>query len=500
MNERHGKRNWPVKGVCALLGAVMLAIPAVSAQAAVAWRNCSEAAFSDWFKGTQLPAGMLCGRVTVPLAYDGSLAQKTVQLAVTRLPATGRKEGSLVLISGGPGLAGIDLVNSLSAEALTALRSRYDLIGYDPRGVGQSTPAVRCEGKEQAAWIADRNLAAATIRQAEGEAEAEARESALGCVEFSGLDLLKHIGTREAVEDVERLREELGEPQLNALAYSYGTKVAAIYAERYPGKVRAMVLDGVVDLSETPSMQLIAQARAYQQEFEAFVASCARSKSCPLPAKPERAAQAIQAMLARLREAPLQGRTGKPFTADDLQSAIAMGILWPEQWPTLAKGLGEVSRGQSRTLQGLLSDFGDFQGAALAIGCADDASGDVKRAVLKRQGDRLNKASPLWMRADSSLAACDFWPFPGSSPAHVPELSPDLPPLLFVAQRRDATTPHLNAQRMAAYLDSPLLTREGDGHTLALTGLDACVDAAVLDYLATSGRERDDQVCTPKRR
>jgi pimeloyl-ACP methyl ester carboxylesterase len=494
------KPKWLQLGLCALVLAAASTVPGGSPQAAVNWNRCDAGEFAAWFTSGEPPADMQCGYVSAPLAYDGSLPERTVRLAVTRLPALGERAGSLVFISGGPGIAGIESANGLSEAAYDWLRRRYDLIGYDPRGVGQSTPAIRCSGKEQSAHIGDRSRALASMRKPEGQAETQVRDFVLDCTEYTGLDVLQHLGTREATEDLERLRESLEEPQLNTVAYSYGTKVAANYAERYPQKVRAMVLDGVVDLSETPAMMWIGQAKGYQQAFESFTAYCAKSKSCPLPVNPQKAVKKFQAMQERLRIAPLQGKGGDQLNGEDLQAALMSGMLWSEDWPGLVQALADVWRGSPHRMLAQLASADDYQAAMTVINCTDDAPGNVRRSVLKRQKDQLNKAAPIWGLSDTSLEACDFWPLQGTSPAHVPLVSSDLPPLLFVAQRHDPATPYLNARRMATYFESPLVTRESDGHTLALNGLDECVDAAVLDYLKAPRRAREDLYCKPSGR
>ncbi|QRY79779.1 alpha/beta fold hydrolase [Pseudomonas sp. PDNC002] len=469
--------------------------------APISWKSCGERQFSGWFAESHTSPELQCAYIEVPLAYDGSLRGKTLRLALTRLPALGERRGSVLLVSGGPGIPGIGLPLQVPIDGPSrALHESFDIVGYDPRGVGQSSPAIRCDAGHGSGFEGDRAIALARMRKPLDEDEVQVRDHVLDCVERSGLDLLAHVGSREAAEDLDSLRTALGEPRLTAVAYSYGTKVAALYAERHPDKVRAMVLDGVVDLSETSPMVQMAQGRGFQQAFEAFATYCAKTGACPLAAEPAQAARDYQALLRRVDAEAIALTNGKTLSGDDVIQATSWGLLWPEQWPQLANALANLHRGDATAVASMLGEQTGYDDALMAISCADDAEIDANRAARLRVIRKIGEASPFSFydaAAFGSLDQCDFWPFAGSSQAHVPQVASALPPLLFVAQRRDPTTPYANAQRMAGYFNANLLTRDGDGHTVALAGLDACVDAAVSDYLLQPDRQRGDSQCVP---
>ena len=455
------------------------------------WQSCQDRVFQNWFQDAP-PSALQCGYVKVPLAYaDGNLHDKAlVTLAVTRLPASKAKKGVLVAVSGGPGLQGINWpANMGEVGLLKVLNESYDLIGYDPRGVGQSRPAVTCPQYTNA-------------EPDDGDAEQLIRQTVAACVKKTGIEVLKHIGTHEAVNDLDMIRQALGEAQLNIVAYSYGTKVAALYAERFPAQTRAMVLDGVVDLSEDDLSMRINQEKAAQQSFERFVRYCQAATACPLPADSAKAVQSYQALLRKLDAAPLHSKSGELVSGADVLASTRLLLLWSDRWPDLVHMLVQLNQGQvdEKTFS-LLKESKAFEAssaALTAITCADVASPAIDSQTRQQNKRRIASAAAFanyTHQVDYSLEDCDIWPFAGKDQPHVPRVAPSLPPLLFVAQRFDPSTPYHNAQRMAQYFNSPLVTREGDGHTLALFGVDQCVDKEVVDYLLWPDKTRGNKTC-----
>lgn len=196
----------------------------------------------------QLPRGVQCARITVPLDYDDPNGE-TITVAISRSPASGQRIGSLLVNPGGPGAAGIGLATVADGTELT---DRFDMIGFDPRGVGASEPAVRCRTDAEA--DADRASDDGDMSP-EGIARTEQRhrDYAGACAQRAGTGLLAHVGTREVVRDMDVLRSVLGDEKLNYLGFSYGTRIGTLYAETFPDRVRAMVLDGALDPEQDPS-------------------------------------------------------------------------------------------------------------------------------------------------------------------------------------------------------------------------------------------------------
>lgn len=457
----------------------------------IEWQPC-EKAFASWFGDAAPDPALECGWLQVPLdhARPHGYPRQPVRLAMTRLRATGPRRGALLAVSGGPGIPGITQAQDFSDHARKQLREHFDLVSYDPRGVGQSRPAVRCDLPDDPA---------ASNPQGDDDSPAamrkEAHRYAQTCVAQTGMAVLRHIGTDQAAEDLEAIRQALGEARLSVVAYSYGTKVAALYAERHPSGVAAMILDGVVDLSEDDVTVRIAQARGYEATFQRFAAYCARRPGCPLRG----GAQAQASYAGLMQRLPEVDSAGTALDRHALGAVMLSALLWSEQWPALAQALAALDRGDETAMKALASarPFAEHEAPLVAITCADSAPIGVPPVERAAQIRRMQGGFQLQPVAAGAPESCDVWPFAGNERAHLPRRSAQLPPLLFVSQRHDATTPHANGRRMASFFLSPHLTREGDGHTLVFSGTDACVDNEAIDYLRNPRKRREDRSCWP---
>lgn len=487
-------------------------------RATVNWRDCGYAPF--YFFGHD--SSQQCAQLDVPLAYhhDHKSARRndprTVTLALSRLPATGAKHGSLVFIHGGPGQAGI---YSGEAPGLDALREHFDLIFYDPRGVGYSRPTINCHAPGQ-------------------KTPEYAHAFVKACQTHTRADFLPHIGSDEATDDLEQIRRALGEPQLNLVAYSYGTKIAVQYALRFPGHVRAVILDGVVDIFENPYAMRIHQEQGLQHAFAAYHARCTQTPLCPLA--PHRADSTALAPFIRqhTRLQQLEQQTwqhqwqaalhntaaavadtlhnalrGKPAAPQPVEtgqretdpgillSAIHGYLLWEELWPELDYPLRRYMMGDRTPLLSQNPLDGIRFDAMIAINCADMAHplNDGENRILQRHLQHTAPFDNLLYPPDDRqyLDPCGMWPYPGGDHRNPPpaQKPAGLPPMLLIAQRHDPATPWHNAKRMADYLHSPLITLEGHGHTGVFTGYSACADELAIDYLRTPTAPPPDQQC-----
>ena len=439
----------------------------------VNWQSCRAAAFKGWFS-KQAPAarGLECAVLSVPLSYQPQEAahQREVKLALTRQRAQ-NSQGALLMIAGGPGQAGINPAVANSAATRQLLRE-YDIIGYSPRGVAPSLPTIACPAPEDSGQVY------------------ESKVFVESCIQHMGADTLKYMSTRDAVEDVESIRRALGIDRWNLVSYSYGTKVAALYAQRYPAHVRSAVLDGVVDLAEDYTTQRLTQEQGYQDTFEHFAAWCAQNqRHCPLAAEPKAANQRMHALLAKLNERPLTDKKGEAIDSDALIGLMSTEMLWQEGWPDLANAMRDLQQGRTRSYNRLKyqAPTGEHEDDALTvINCADAAVQLPREQELQRlrKIDAASRFDNYRAKSDEELLEpCSYWPHPGTDVAHTPKPDPRLPKLLFVAQTHDGTTPYRNAQAMAKAFGGHLLTREGKGHSLALFGLSACVDKQVSEYI-----------------
>ncbi|MFI1916575.1 alpha/beta hydrolase [Nocardia sp. NPDC020380] len=483
----------------------------------VNWQECGTGETGGWLTG-EPDAGLTCAYITAPLDYtaarDHAIADvATVQLAVARRAATGTKTGSLLSISGGPGQTGLAAAEGAVPDEV---RESYDLVGYDPRGVGRSVPQIRCFPGESGD----------APDPVTGEEQAN-RATVANCVRDTGADLLRHIGPDEAVNDVDLIRAILGEPRINLIAASYGTQVAAMYALRFPGNYRAAILDGVVDIAETQDEMLVGQKRGYQDSFDRLAAFCTSEyqasthAECPLGAEPGAAQQTFQQLLRDADANPVPVPGSEPVAAGSILGATTNGLLWRSEWVPYLQALDGVRHGDGTAVQRLSKMFDNPVGqddssglpaprqpatdpaaaaadpnAITAITCADTAEPTNDRAVRQHAAIARYEAAPYQnyepRPAEFPLDVCDLWPFAGAVHPVVPSRADGAAPLLFVAQRHDPTTPAANAERMAQYMRSPLLIRESDGHTFVFGGVSSCIDDEVVRYL------RDPRSVQPK--
>ncbi|ASF06864.1 putative carboxylesterase [Nocardia brasiliensis NBRC 14402] len=457
----------------------------------VAWAPCAEGETSSWFP--EVADNRTCARVLAPLDYRAPAAPSpdsagTVSLAVARLPATAQKRGTLVLISGGPGDPGLGMLDMPFPEPI---REQYDIVAYDPRGVGRSTPAIVCDSDGEDLTEEQESVAAT---------ENARRRFVASCARGTGPDVLRHIGSDEATDDLDILRGVFGEQQLNLLAASYGTQVAAMYVHRYPHGYRAAALDGVVDVTEDYTQMRVGQGKGYQDTFNRVAAFCAERyrAECPLGTDPAQAENVFRDILRTVKLHPAPAGEAAPVEPGDILQAISTSYLWPTGWAPFLDALTAVRGGDGTAMRKLANAAPDEpprqapsakdteDNALTAITCADVAEPTADRATRQADEAALYDAATYDdyepRPAEFPLDTCDFWPTPGTAKAFRPHRAEGAAPVLFIGTRHDPTTPVGNAERMAGYLDSPLLIREGDGHTFVFGDVNRCIDDRVVAY------------------
>ena len=445
------------------------------------WQPCVQTKFANWFPSYAKVDSLECATIDIPLTAtekdtSNNPAKPTViKLALSRLPATGSKQdklGSLISISGGPGQSGLD-VSPIDSAAYKKLSKHFDIIGYAPRGVHPTTPTVKCSTIERVLTPAD------------------LKSFAQGCWDYTPNDLLIQLGADYAVDDIDTIRQALGEPKINLIGYSYGTKIAALYAEKFPDQLRAGVLDGVVNLNETELQIAINQVTSVQTTFERFVSSCRKQTNCYFSDTTTiKAAEAKLAKIYRyIENNELYDLDGQRILPASLSTTIYDFLIWPEQWPMLNALLYQLENKDFEFYKLLINEAKDNTDFATfaAILCADGAPTAARKSSYIDDAKRID-ALLTWddfreFTDEEIVDACYYWPIQGSDVPHVPKLAASAPPLLLVAQTNDPATPYINALAMQQYLNSVLLTRRSDGHTLALSDVSRCVDNKVVDYL-----------------
>ncbi|WP_229679964.1 alpha/beta hydrolase [Saccharopolyspora thermophila] len=472
----------------------------------LSWGPCEPYATTDSDRQVFRDGGLECARLEVPLDYAQPQG-RTITIGVLRSPAKdpARRIGSLLMNPGGPGASGMSTAASLAGSiAYTELGERFDFVGFDPRGVGASQPAVRClTDQERDAERLDND--ADTSPAGVAQTEQEERAYAAKCAERTGVDVLANVGTREVVRDMDVLRSVLGDQKLNYLGYSYGTRIGSEYAETFPGNVRAMVLDGAIDPGQSTVDQLVAQGAGFQRAFNDFAAWCAARQQCALGHDPKAAVAAYQQLTRPLIQHPVRAGDGRVLSYPDATMATIQALYTPSLWEQLDNGLTELRQGSGRVLLALADSYfgrgangryANTTDAFDAVHCVDDQR--VLDPEQVRDADRrYRQAAPFLDDGNPPSAArdmCAFWPVPVTGEAEQPQVT-GLPPTLVISTTGDPATPYQAGVELAKALHGRLLTFEGTQHTVFLQG-NSCVDDKTTRYLVDLTLPAEGTRCT----
>lgn len=466
----------------------------------IEWTKCQTARSDE----SRIPADAECGMLSVPVNYDdpdGDVAR----IAMIRFKATGEKIGSLIINPGGPGESGVEAAASVVRSLPESVRQRFDLVGFDPRGVANSTPALWCNSDADN----DRLRAEPQVDYSpEGiaEIERETKEFVQRCEDKMGKEFLANVGTVNVAKDLEAMRQALGDEKLTYLGYSYGTRIGATYAESYPDKVRAMVLDGAVDPNADPTEANVRQAAAFQTAFNDYAADCAKSPGCPLGTDPAKANDVYHSLVDPLVDKPLKTRDPRGLSYSDAIVGTILPLYSPDLWRHLTQALNEMERGTGDTMLALADLYmgRDEQGhynnstdVRVAVNCVDKPA-VTDRAKAAEEDRRVREAAPFMSYGEftghAPLGTCAFWPVPPTSEPH--ELKVEgLPPTLVVSTTNDPATPYEAGVELAKQLGGTLLTFQGTQHTVVFQG-NRCVDDIAASYLVDLTVPPPDTTCS----
>ena len=435
--------------------------------------------------------GLFCSTMLAPLDYADPNGT-AITLAVAKRPAASDKRlGSLIINPGGPGGSGVGYVGYFDAEELEG----YDIVGWDPRGVGRSTPVV-CYG------AADLDRYFSMDSSPDDPAELQARldeqlKFGQSCLSMSGA-LLKHISTMETVRDLDLLRHLVGDSKINYFGSSYGTRIGALYAELFPQRVGRMVLDGAVNIN---SKSKISQVDGFERALHHFAAWCAE-EGCRLGAQLDEVLSKIKEFLDQLDQQPLAVDGGRSLSQQQGVEAVFYAMYGGKtSWTGLRDALtAAIFDGDGSGLMQLAdaSDRRDRDGtygqliySFPAIRCLD-SRGDSVRGAQKRLAEESRRA-PILGRLNGPDLACPLWPVkPGPKQPAVD--ANGAPPILVIGTTGDPATPYEYAVAMAAELSSGVLvTLDGEGH-LAY-GQSSCIKSLVDAYLVRNQVPRDGTRC-----
>ncbi|MCX2183897.1 alpha/beta hydrolase [Streptomyces sp. SKN60] len=472
-----------------------------------------------------------CAELTVPMDYAHPADGKTFVLPVAKAgtASAGKRIGSLLYNPGGPGERGVQALKDGLADTLgRGVRERFDIVSFDPRGVGESKPALTCLTGEEADGESPASAEAPLYPRTDAEradALAGARATADACRKASG-PLLPHVGTEDAARDLDVLRAALGDRKLTYVGWSYGTSLGTSYAEQFPRRVRAMVLDGAVDPSLDWRQRMLGQATGFRDAVADYAESCAAAvgDGCPGSTPGE-----IRALIDRL----LERTQREPLTVDGSEdgldaagvvSALSLSMYTPEsQWEVLSEALREAEGGDGTKLAALAwgeedgtdgeesedeahaeSDPGGDSGttvpednsdaALIAVNCLDVPHPRDDRAYWDALAPADKAAGVYGTSGLTGELVCKDWPAGTQRPHRVD--APGVPPVLVVGTAGDPATPYDEAVSLARqFPGGMLLSFRAAGHTGY--GRNACVDRNVETYLVSLTKVRPGTTCAP---
>jgi pimeloyl-ACP methyl ester carboxylesterase len=460
----------------------------------LAWGPCADYATTAEDRAVYQSRQIECARLTVPIDYRAP-AGPSITLGLLRKPATepSKRIGSLLMNPGGPGASGMSTAASLSsAIGSTELGRRFDLVGFDPRGIAASRPQVHClTDRERDAERLDNDSDVSPSGVAQNENEE--RDHVAKCAERTGSDLLANVGTRDVVKDMDVLRSALGDQKLTYLGYSYGTRIGSEYAEEFPANVRALVLDGAIDPAQSTVDSLVAQGAGFQKAFNDFAAWCAGQGNCALGSDPRRAVEVFQRLARPLVQRPVPAGGGRVLSFSDATTGAIQALYSPDLWQQLNTGVSELAEGRGTTLMSLADTYygrstdGKYStvtDAFDAVRCVDDQRVTDPQAAVDADR-RYREVAPFASDGDKPSPKrdiCAFWPVPVTGEPNQPRVANNLPPTVVISTTGDPATPYAAGERLASALHGALLTFEGTQHTVFLQG-NRCVDSAVTRYL-----------------
>ncbi|WP_327318470.1 alpha/beta hydrolase [Streptomyces sp. NBC_01235] len=450
--------------------------------------NCSDA--------QDLPGSMQCGTVAVPLDYARPNG-KQVNLTVSRVPATHRdphnskhrvpRQGALVFNPGGPGGSGLYFPLIGLLPEWKRIGAAYDLVGYDPRGVGRSAP-LSCQDPKR--FFKD--ASPAPVHPSESykrERVAQAKAYAQGCAKRAG-SALRHYNSLNNARDLDVLRAALGEERLTFMGASYGTYFGALYATLFPSHVRRMVFDAAVnpDPAQIWYRNNLDQSAAFESRWTDFREWIAEHDDVyGLGGTAEAVLTSYERARARLAAEPAGGKVGP----GQLQGAFLQAGYYDDYWPARAQALSEYLKGDPRQL---IAQAGPVREAAAeaenatavytAVEC-NDASWPTDWKVWDRDNTRLARVAPFetWDNVWANLP-CAYWPTARQQPLDVRTAPGELAPTLILAAERDAAAPYAGALEMHRRLTGSVLVTERDSGTHGIAGgPNACVNGHLDAYL-----------------
>ncbi|GAB2933848.1 alpha/beta hydrolase [Streptomyces mayteni] len=451
-----------------------------------------------------------CATMTAPLDYTNPEGD-TIDIAMIRARTKAKGDdriGSLIFNFGGPGGSGVATLPAFGAD-YAKLNSRYDLVSFDPRGVGDSE-GVQCLDNQQLDeyFAADADPRTADERRAFVD---RLKEFDQGCEDRAG-NLLPHLTTTNTARDLDLMRKVLGDDKLHYFGISYGTELGGVYAHLFPRRVGRAALDAVVDPTGSAEDGALGQTAGFQLALGNYLDACTQSDDCPLGTDPDDAEDKLRDFLDGLRDHPLDTRDpdDRKLTQSLAWSGIAQSLYSQTFWPYLTQGLDDamaednpdgtvlLALGDSMNGRNPDGSYSTLQSSLTAISCADSNQRFTVDDVRDKLDDFEDTSSVFGPQMAWGLLNCTHWPVDGQR-AH-PDVSADgAPKILLIGTTGDPATPFDGTAHMKDALGDDVgveLVFEGEGHGAYNSG-NKCVQDTTNDYLLNGDVPDDGKRCKP---
>jgi pimeloyl-ACP methyl ester carboxylesterase len=438
-----------------------------------------------------------CARLPVPLDYSGGSA-KTISLELVKVHDKDNTAGlgSLLVNPGGPGGSGVELALGLLGELSPDLLGRFDLIGFDPRGVGLSSP-IACISDAQKDTL---NAASPDVLTPAGfaQAKAQAKQVADACSTKYGPDL-QFFTTVNTAKDMDLIRQAVGDDRMNYLGFSYGTELGSVYAHLFPDKIRAAVLDGAVDPLTDDITSFADQLGGFEGAFDQFAADCVTRSGCKGLGNPR---QVVYDIVKTATAAPLPTGQSRNLTSSLALTGVLEALYSRSDWPTLGDALVSARNGDGAGLLDLADQYNQRQpdgtysnimDANTTINCNDSKPGPTDATVESTAATWRTKFPMFGSWAAISLFSCQQWQ-PHRTPPPLPTAATPTK-VLVIGNLHDPATPYQGAKDLTQTMgNAELLTWDGEGHTSYLQG-SSCIDSYVNTYLLSQKLPPDSTTC-----
>lgn len=467
--------------------------------------------YSQKLSWTAPSDGIDTTKVTVPLDWSEPTGA-TIKIAIARHSAGTGKLGSLLINPGGPGGSGYDFVEQYVTGIVTpAVLAKYDIIGFDPRGVNHSTPKITCytDPKQEDSLLYGTYASPYGSTGWVDELTTVEKSWSAACLKNTG-PLLGHIDAASNARDMDVIRAVLGDTKMHYLGYSYGTYLGTMYAELFPTHVGRMVLDGPIDPTVGDLDSLATQMAGFDSALKSYLASCLTQTSCPFTGTVADAAQQVRALLDGIDARHLVASDGRKLDSATVGTGISYTLYSESSWPDLTTMFQDLAKNDADST---FANADGYNGRS-SDGSYSGNESDVYAAVTCAEGNletdgvpvlqglaKIDAAAPIlgkYFAYDDYAVldtACSNWPEPV---AKLPTTfdAKGAPPILVVATTNDPATPYAGGVSLSKQLSSGVLvTHTGEGHTVYAQG-DSCINNTVDAYLLRGTVPSSDPMCS----